>query len=179
VKQIVEEHVDGVRSRLWQYLPPTKYIEYNTVYLTYCLQHALARRGFDYDKTAGTKLERNPAPFVFDAALVVKNRKKIKVIDRQDLKYLNRLIAHARENGSSVLLYTVPQYHEKLRYLENHREFLMKTRELSRTYKLPYANYEYDDLATDDALFLDGSHLNARGAVLFSEKLAQDVKKAF
>lgn len=178
VREIVADNISGTRYHLWRYLPPTKYIEYNTMYLTYCLQYGLGRMAFDFDKTGGSRLETNQAPFVFDAAWVIKNRKKVKVIDGKDLKYLNRLIAYASERGVKVLLYTAPQYHEKLKYLENHRDFLAKMKDLSRFYNVGYCNYEYDDLTQDLALFMDASHMNAKGTVLFSTKLAEDVRKA-
>jgi len=178
VQQVVADNVSGTQYRMWRYLPLTKYIEYNTMYLTFCLQYGLGKNVFDFDKTAGSRLEMNEAPFVFDVAKVKSNKKKGKTIDSKDLKYLNLLIEFASSKGIRVMLYTAPQYHEQLQYLGNHRQFLAKMGELSEKRGIGYGNYEYDELARDKGMFMDASHLNAKGTVLFSTKLAAEVGKS-
>jgi|GEM_PF-1132409 len=169
VRAVVKDNVRAERYYLWYYLPLTKYVEYNTMYLTYWLHHGLGKNAFDFDMTNGSRLETNQNPFVFDVAKIRKDRK---TIDSKDLKYLNSLIAYASANGIKTVLFTAPQYYRKLGYLSNRSEFLEKISEVCRTRNLGYVNYEGDTVCKDSSMFLDASHLNAKGAVLFSRKLA-------
>jgi len=176
VSEVVRDNVPARRFYLWRYLPPTKYVEYNTMYLTYGLQYLLGKKSFDYEKTNGTQLEMNEVPFVFDGT---KARTRRKVVDAKDLKYLNQLVDYATSKGMGVMLYTAPQFHRQLAFLPNRGEFLQRVGALCQSRKIRHVNYEGEAVCRDSAMFADASHLNSKGAVLFSRKLATVVREYF
>ncbi|UFS70202.1 hypothetical protein LPW11_20295 [Geomonas sp. RF6] len=95
-----------------------------------------------------------------------------KTIDGRDLKF-------ASSQGIRTVLYTVPQYHERIRYLSNHSGFLQAVAIVSGVWNIGYVNYGGDDLCRDCTLFYDATDLNRKGARLFSEKLARVVAGEF
>ena len=173
IRQVIEEKSDHGKFLLWQYLPFSRYVDYNSYYLAYGLNYLLGKRNTGLDKFKGTSLESNSAPYKFDynKYQIVKRK-----IDDCDVLYLNKILQYAKGKGMSVVLFTAPQYYKVLPYLNTRYDCIRIFGAVARRNKVTYLNYEEDGMCKNAGYFFDNTHLNSTGSVKFSAKLAIDVK---
>ncbi len=95
-------------------------------------------------------------------------------VDEQVVRLLDSLVRTAILEGSKVVFVHAP-YHSRLR--DNLDETVPQAvyDSLANVYAIPYLDYTHLEICNDSTYFQDGSHLNFRGSIIFSLKLARDL----
>ena len=93
-------------------------------------------------------------------------------LDKESLNnfqfYISRLIA---KHIKLILVYS-PEYIPLVkRHISNRDQIIDIYSQISRKYSIPFYNFTSDPMCYDMSLFYEESHLNTKGANLFSEKL--------
>ena len=93
-------------------------------------------------------------------------------------RLLKLLVEQALDYGMMPILITTPT-HRYSATSEVVSDLVNYTRDVARTYGIPYLNYlnNENEWATSDSYWGDLNHMNARGSDRFSGVLAADVKK--
>lgn len=92
--------------------------------------------------------------------------------------YLNQLLKETQHSGTKVVLIYTPTYRPSQQYIEHLAELLEALQTLAQRY--PHADFiDYSDfhINNDQQFFYNSQHLNAKGAPIFSEQLARDLKE--
>ena len=173
IRQVIEERSERSKFRMWQYVPFSRYVDYNNYYLTYCLNYYLGKRKYDYDKGRGSVLEGSTETYQFDYN---KYRLVNRKIDKDDVIYLLKILEYARSKGISVAMFTAPQYYRVLPFLNTRDESRRVFEDISKRLEVPYLNYEDDDMCKNRAYFHDNTHLNDIGSIAFTKKLSADLR---
>ena len=91
------------------------------------------------------------------------------------VKSMTRFLDTAEADGSQVLFVLVPMYSGSQDRMSRVDEMKTYWYDLSRERGIPLLDYLDDPMCQDSTLFLDGIHLNEKGAGLWSKRLAQDI----
>jgi len=90
-----------------------------------------------------------------------------KSVDKVKLRFLQRFIDLAQNNGISLVFCASPSYSGRIS-----SEFYQPIREICASRQLPFVDFSSEtEICTDYTLFQDGTHLNHQGAVKFTEAL--------
>ena len=93
------------------------------------------------------------------------------------VKMFNDYLAKAKEEGIMVILVYTPQYIGTTHKTSN-QEFMHEWyQKIANRYGFPILDYTYMDICNDTTLFYNAMHLNRKGAEIFSDSLANDLKK--
>jgi hypothetical protein len=87
------------------------------------------------------------------------------------------LIRVCRDRGIKLVFVYSPEYREMQRLTKNRAEIFAKFRELSNRYNVPIWDFSDWDNADNHDLFRNSQHLNAEGAKVFSQDLANRLAK--
>jgi len=98
-------------------------------------------------------------------------------IEPEALNNLREIIRLAREKGSQVILVYSPEYYENQELTNNFDEIMESFRAISKEMQVPFFEYSKDSLSYHRELFYNSQHLNAKGAELFSHKLASRLQE--
>ena len=98
-------------------------------------------------------------------------------IDTSILNQFDNYLLKCRQNNIKVVLVYSPEYFEGQKFVINRPEIIKTFENLAKKYNNVFLNYSSDTLSFQKALFYNTTHLNKRGAELFSTKLASDLKK--
>ena len=92
-------------------------------------------------------------------------------IDEEELWYLNRIVTLCKENGSHLYFSQAPNFIPNNQYKEWLNDFCRSNNIvlLSHVDDVKYTQHP--------SLFVDNSHLNTKGADLYSEQLATEIKQ--
>ena len=92
----------------------------------------------------------------------------------EGITHLKAIIAFCKTNNIKVYFVWSPQYYEAYSYRLEYRKYLDSVlNKLSLKNNITYLNLSKDTLSFDKNNFYDKSHLNSKGARLFSEKVAE------
>ena len=94
-----------------------------------------------------------------------------------DLKNLliSFLLECKSKNIQIIFVYT-PEFIEGQNFVENREDIISFYEHLASEYNLPFLDYSNDDLCSNKSYFYNASHLNKRGATIFTNKLITDLK---
>lgn len=98
------------------------------------------------------------------------------IFDLQAIKLFEKFINECRELNIDLVLVFTPQYIEGQKFVCNQKDFLQVCSYFSNKYNLLFLNYSNDEVCFKRNLFFNSSHLNTKGADLFTSKLASDIK---
>lgn len=163
-KGMRDEFLDSEPLSVWEkYVPMYRYRHYGWAPLVNT-QHKLIR-GYKGEKKHwdGTKLDKvDSVKFAFsDTTLVMFD------------EYLAKLKA---ENIKIVFVYS-PLYVGAMRKFTNVKEMYSTYQRIADKYDIPILNYMNMDIASDTTYFYNAMHLNKRGAEIFSDSLANGIKR--
>lgn len=99
------------------------------------------------------------------------------IIDSSILIQFDKYLEDCKQKGIKVILVYSPEYIEGQKFVSNRVEVIRTFANLAKKYNNPFLNYSSDTISFQKALFYNATHLNKRGADLFSIKLASDLKK--
>lgn len=93
-------------------------------------------------------------------------------VDSCNLALFKELISYTRENEIHLIVVTSPSS----KYYDDSCETKKTIIQLCESNNIPYYDYTANKLFEDGKYFTDDSHLNDRGASLFSSRLSSDIK---
>ncbi|RQO29785.1 hypothetical protein DBR32_14465 [Taibaiella sp. KBW10] len=131
-------------------------------------QPALRTRGF-----AG-----NPESFNEDFQNAAKMIEKYTVlIDSPCVQLLHRFLSDCKKEDIQVIMVYSPQYTAIKQFLVGKEALVALYQKFAATYQIPFLDYSEDVLCFDQSNFYNTSHMNTKGATLFSQKLAHFLKR--
>lgn len=104
--------------------------------------------------------------------------KYYEVIFDPELIYLfNDFIIECKEMNINVILVYAPEYIEGQNFLKNRKEVVSLFQNLADKYSIPFLDYSDDEMCKKKEYFYNASHLNMRGAKIFTNKLITDLEE--
>lgn len=99
-----------------------------------------------------------------------------KSVDSLKIHYLKELAAFGEQNRMKMVWILSPQFYEEV---EEHKDYDIAKR-IAAKYNIPFLDYYVDSsFVGHRELFRDATHMNDKGARLYSEKVAEDIKDLF
>lgn len=95
--------------------------------------------------------------------------------ETEAIKLLNSLITEFKNDSITVILIHSPFYHEGFKKIKNNEEMMDIFRTIANNNRVPFLDYTNDPISYDTCYFYNNMHLNAKGADLFTVKLAHDL----
>lgn len=93
------------------------------------------------------------------------------------VRIFDNFLAECKRDHIQVILVFAPIYIGVTEKMEDPQEMFDYYQSYADKYGFPLLNYTYDSLSYDTAYFYNATHLNKKGAILFSEKLAYDLNE--
>lgn len=91
------------------------------------------------------------------------------------INLLNDFITDCKKDTISIIMIHSPFYREGFEKIHGHQEMMTMFQNIANQNNIPFLDYTNDPICYDTAYFYNAMHLNARGANLFTEKLAHDL----
>lgn len=151
-------------SNAQKYIPLYRYYQNGICNILHKDEHLL-HKGYQ-------GLERKWDPVIFNSM------DSIMVLCDKDTKKL--FVEYATElfsSGINLIFVKTPMYIGAKNKMTSIHETDKIYEEISILYNIPILDYTFCDISNDSTLFYNVSHLNKKGAELFSYKLANDLKK--
>ena len=123
----------------------------------------LLNRGFHAVESSwdGTKLEEmSPIDISFDA---------------RTLSLFTSFLNRAQEENIPVVLVYAPVYYKAKDFIRNHDQLEHRLEEFQKEYSFTFLRYDDSPICRDTIYFYNATHLNKKGAELFTEQLASDL----
>ena len=98
-------------------------------------------------------------------------------VDDNAMKEFISYLDFCKQNDIHVILVQPPFYYPILTKLVKIEKFNHFVDSVSEAYHIPYLSLANDSIGLDKSNFYNYSHLNRKGSVLFSLKLANEIKK--
>lgn len=96
--------------------------------------------------------------------------------DPKALKLLDEYLSKAKDENIEVIFVSAPIYVEVKRKLIDFKGMNDMYKSIADKYKLKILDYTNDSICLNKTNFYNGTHLNKKGAELFTTKLAKDLK---
>jgi hypothetical protein len=96
--------------------------------------------------------------------------------DPQSVKLFDSFLGECSIRGIKVILVASPEFIEGQRYVTNRKEIFAIFEAMSTKYGIPFLDYSNDSISYEAEYFYNSSHLNIKGAELFTRKFVQDLK---
>jgi hypothetical protein len=102
----------------------------------------------------------------------------IKAYYEQEMVLLfDTFLRNCKENDIQVVLVFTPEHIKALNFTAEKEKVMQIYNSFSEKYNVPFLDYSHDPLSYDTTYFYNPTHLNKKGAELFSLKLANDIKE--
>ena len=95
--------------------------------------------------------------------------------DERTLNMFTDFLSHAQKEGIQVILVLAPIYFKAKDYIQNYEQFEFILEEFRHEYSLPLLRYDDIPICRDTSFFYNATHLNMKGAEIFSRQLASDL----
>ena len=89
---------------------------------------------------------------------------------------LFEMIRELKDKDINIILINSPEYISQIRSQKNRKEVLDLYKSIANKYNIPFVDYTNDSINFKKELFYNSDHLNAKGADVFTRKLAKDIK---
>ncbi len=99
--------------------------------------------------------------------------------EEASINLLESFLKECRDNNIFIILAYSPEYIQGQRLENNRGEILSIYDVLADKYGFPFLDYSQDRISYEKQYFYNSTHLNKRGAELFSLKLAADIDSVF
>lgn len=86
-------------------------------------------------------------------------------------------LKQAKKENIEVILVSAPIHNKVLEKIQNANELNSFFLSIAKKYDLKLFDYKYDEMCQDTLNFYNGTHLNKRGAEMFTKKLVKDLKE--
>lgn len=109
----------------------------------------------------------------FEKAQKKSNFYKAKM-DNASIALFERFIDECQNMGVKLILVYSPEYIEGQKYMINREEIINIFKDKSKKYSIPFLDYSKDTICMDKQFFFNATHLNEKGAELFTKKFVKD-----
>lgn len=97
-------------------------------------------------------------------------------VDPKSVLLFDNYLKECIESDIPVVLVYSPEYKEGQDFVKNRDEIMNIFFYFSAKYNIPFIDYSNDSISYKKEYFYNASHLNAKGAELFTSKLVHDIK---
>jgi hypothetical protein len=98
-------------------------------------------------------------------------------LDSTSVKLFDQFLMECKENNIKVTLVYTPEHIEGQQFLKNKEEVIELYKSFAKKYNLQFLDYSIDPICRDRQYFYNSTHLNKKGSVLFTKKLASELKQ--
>lgn len=98
-------------------------------------------------------------------------------INEEVVNLLEEFIQSCTKLGIRLILVYAPDYIEGQQFISNRDQILSLYTDISKKYNIVFLDFSNDDICMKKEYFYNATHLNRKGAELFSQKLASMLKK--
>lgn len=98
-------------------------------------------------------------------------------IDKETIRLFKSFVKECKRNGTELILVYTPEYIEGQCFVSNRKDIINIYKDISYKENVAFYDYSNDSICFNKTLFYNASHLNMKGANIFTQKLAHDVKK--
>ena len=98
-------------------------------------------------------------------------------LDSPSIELYDRFLADCASRNIKVIMVYTPEYTEGQRFVANRAAVITLFRYLAGKYNLLFLDYSDDAICGEKEYFYNASHMNKRGAELFTGKLIGDLKR--
>jgi hypothetical protein len=98
-------------------------------------------------------------------------------VDAKSFALFKLFLDECKKSNVKVIFVYTPDYIEGQRFVSNRREILDLYKSIALHNNIPYLDYSGDELCLKKEYFYNTSHLNKKGAELFTTMLVQDIGK--
>lgn len=98
------------------------------------------------------------------------------VLDGNTIILLENFIKECKQKNINVILVYSPEYIDGQKFVTNRVDIINVYKSLANKYNLEFLDYSNSDLSYNKELFYNASHMNSRGADLFTNTLIMDLK---
>lgn len=99
-------------------------------------------------------------------------------LDTTTIRLFDQYLQELKDSRTPIVLVYTPEYIEGQSFVKNREEVLQIFKLFAEKYKIPFLDYSNDPISYDKAYFYNASHLNGRGAQVFTSKIISDLKKS-
>lgn len=159
--------ISKVEPMSWgeRYIPVYRYTTYKGLYNVVHEKpwDAMTYKGYlGHDRTWNAAAYEELTAFHFNA-------------DERVMAMFDQFLKERRAEGIQVIFCYAPIYIGFTNKVENLQDFFDFYKNKAEEYDIPILNYTYSEWSMDTIYFYNASHLNRRGAELFSTQLAHDL----
>lgn len=129
-------------------------MENHTLYKGYWNEH------YEYDNSVLAGIQHLDYTYTDEALALFEN-----FVDRETKK------------GVQIVIVYAPLYHELIHKISNFQDQFTVYGRIAEKYGIPVLDYTNDELSYSQEYFYNATHLNKRGAHIFSRKFAADLKE--
>lgn len=171
----------GLRAYAWKYVPFFKNAEFNTKlgYLQFYIwmKMRLGNRSFEteFDKRGSRLLPGRQLNFEKNVSDEFRNKSATWHPVRKE--YFSKILNLAKERGIKITLMTMPEYNFGSPPWRSHQEIISFYEATAQSNQIALLRFDQDAICAEKSFFLDKAHLNQKGALLFSTKLAERLQK--
>lgn len=98
-------------------------------------------------------------------------------VDAIYLNLLKRFLKEAKNSGVEVIFVFPPEHIEGQKFEINRGDIVKVFRDLAKENNLTFLDYSNDSICRQKKYFYNSTHLNKKGATLFTQKLVADLRK--
>jgi hypothetical protein len=171
----------GVRAYAWKYIPFFKNAEFNTklgflqFYIWSKMRTGEKLYEAEFDVKGSRLLTGGKAPNFPDES-TEDLRQKPPTWNPLGKKYFLKILELARERGIAITMIAMPEYDSGAEPWRSRDEIMSFYESVARSNEIPFLRFDLDSRCSDKTLFLDRAHLNRKGALFFSEALANRLR---
>lgn len=97
-------------------------------------------------------------------------------LDSASLNLYEQFLKECKFKNIEVIMVYTPEFIEGQNYVSNRKEVIELYHDLETKYELLFLDYSNNYLCYDKQFFYNATHLNAKGADIFTKMLAHDIK---
>lgn len=99
------------------------------------------------------------------------------VVNDTTVRMFDEYLAEVKADGIPMVFVYAPMYIEATRKITNIKQVYAAFQKFADKYSIPVLDYTYMGLSYDTTYFYNAMHLNDRGAEIYSDSLANDIKR--
>ncbi len=96
--------------------------------------------------------------------------------DTTSIELYDKFLQECKDDNIEVIMIYAPEYIEGQDFVRGRDKVIKMFRDFSKKYAIRFIDYSDHELCFDKKYFYNATHLNKRGAQIFSKQLAKDLK---
>lgn len=176
VYRIISDNAKSkIKCLFWKYFPLFRYAEFNSEFRPMLLFKS------PYNKKAKNSFDEFGTVFLAenaDTTLLKDVSYNISEMNEKTIGYLERMVLLAQKNNIKVSFFTSPVYGNKVLYKNNaFINYKNRLNGILEKYEIDYFDFEDHVISRDITNFKDYTHINKKGAEIFSRQLVDAIRK--